>query len=217
VLIVTTGIKIRASVLAVHGCLAMLLGFAFFYLRANMSNGIFEVASIVAVIFLAAGVLIAAAIADWFAALSEGLHHSRRFFIYLLAGAMLAAAGFVLAYDTEIALGWLVICAAIHALLLGFLALGVSFRKSRPVIERRAMSFIGIVSIFFCVVLASAAREMVNSSETGLLGAYLWFLGVKTLFFAWGLRRNAHLAKISGITLAVPVRATSVSPGSSLK
>jgi hypothetical protein len=190
--------KFRIAALATHGILAICLGVSFFYLRATMTNLIFELFATVIAIMLSAAALLVAALGNWFFAFSEGLGHIHRFTFYLLAGFAFALAGVIVGAYPPVSMQWLVMFAAIHACLFGISALVFAFRANRHVPECHAMYFFGIISVLFSGVMAGLARGLGNSAATAALGWYMCFVGVKMLFFAWNSHcLNAISAKVS--------------------
>lgn len=189
----TTAIKIRTGVLAVHGALALGLGLTFFYLRATMTNLLFEAIAITIAILLSAAALILAAITDWFAAFSEGITHLHRFTFYALGGLAFVLTGFFLGYYPQVSMQVLVWFAVIHALAFGVSALAFAFKAHHHPLERRAMYLFGTASVVFSGVMAGWVRDLDNLSATAVLGWYLCFVGVKMLFFAWDSHRTAAI------------------------
>lgn len=180
--------KFRIVALATHGILAICLGLSFFYLRATMTNRLFEVFATVIAIMLSAAALLVAALGNWFFAFSEGLGSIHRFTFYLLAGCAFALAGVIVGAYPLVSMQWLVVLAAIHACLFGISALVFAFRATCHIPECRAMYFFGIISVLFSGMMAGLAGGLDNSAATAALGWYMCFVGVKMLFFAW----NSH-------------------------
>src|SRR5580698_8753303 len=110
-------LKIRAYVLLVQGGMILALGLAFLYLRADMTDSIFDIGDVVVAVMLTVAALVVAALADWIAALGEGAEHFRRFTFYLLMGlGLLMAVGF-LVYSHYRTLALMLTFAAAHALI----------------------------------------------------------------------------------------------------
>jgi MFS family permease len=182
--------SIRTGVLTIHGVLALGLGLAFFYLSATMTNMFFEAFAVIVAIMLAAAALTLAAITDWFAAFSSGMKSVHRITFYLLAGIAFALAGVFLAYYPDVYMQWLVAFAAIHALAFGISALVFAFNAQHYPRERRAMFAFGSMSVLFSGAMAGWIKYLDDRSATVMFGAYLCFVGLKILFFAW----NSHHA-----------------------
>lgn len=181
--------RFRTAVLIVHGVLALLLGLAFFYLRATMTNLLFEAVAVVIAILLAGAAFIVAAITDWFVAFSAGTKSIHRVSFYLLAGIALALAGALLILYPIIHMQWLVVFATLHALAFSITAFGFASKESHPLLERRAMYFFGTISVLFFGIMVGLFRILDDRSATAVLGAYLSFVGTKILFFAWNSHR----------------------------
>lgn len=180
--------QVRSGVLVIHGVLALFLGLAFFYLRATMTNLLFEAVAVAIAILLSAAALILAAIVDWFAAFNAGMKRAHRFTFYL-AGVTFALAGAFLGGYPLISMQWLVVFAAIHALAFGISAFVFAYKTSHHSWECRAMYFFGTISLLFSGTMAGLVRDLDDRSATALLGGYLCFVGTKMLFFAWDLHR----------------------------
>ena len=179
-------LKIRRIVLTVHGVLALLVGLAFFYLGATMTNLMYETIAVAIAIVLSTGALILAAIADWFAAFGEGRKQLHRVVFYGLAGLILAATGVVLGYYPEVTMQWLLVLAAFHAFVFGALALMSAPRAAQQPLRRRYMYIFGSISILFSgMITGFGITDFGNPSATALLGTYLCFMGVKMFLFAW--------------------------------
>ena len=181
---------IRKVVLSVHGVLALMLGLAFLYLGATMTNLLFEAVAVAIAIVLATAALILAAITDWFAAFSEGRKRVHRFVFYILAGVALAVTGVVLGYYPAVTMQWLLVLAAIHSLTFGISAFAFAMRPALQPIRPRCLYILGTLSILFSGVTASMATlDIGNPAAAATLGVYLCFVGAKMFFFAWNLDR----------------------------
>lgn len=185
--------NVRTGVLTIHGGIALVLGISFLYLSATMTNPLFEALAVVAAIMLAAAALVLAAITDWFAAFSAGMRSAHRVTFYLLAGVAFGLAGLFIGYSPGIYMQWLVGFAALHAFVFGTSAFAVVFAGRHDKLERGAMAMFGVASISFSGGLAAWIPYMNDRSAIALLGAYLFFVGVKLLFIAWNSRRKAGL------------------------
>ena len=183
--------NVRTRVLMVHGGIALVLGLAFFYLSATMTNPLFEVLAVIAAVMLATTALVLAAITDWFAAFSAGVKSAHRLIFYLLAGMAFALAGLFIGYYPQVYLQWLVGFSALHALVFGTSAFTFVFTTEHHTLERRAMAVLGTVSILFSGGLTAWIPYLDDQTAIALLGAYLFFVGIKLLFFAWNSHRKA--------------------------
>jgi Short repeat of unknown function (DUF308) len=195
-------IRIRSFVLIAHGVLALVLGLAFFYLRATMSNIFFEALSVAITVVLAAAALILAGLTDWAAAFSEGIKHMHRLAFYLLSGLALAIAGFLTGTFTVITLRWLTGLAALHALVFGIYAVALAARACHPARDRGQMAVVGALSVMFSALLAAQSIGFEDTSATVLMGSYLCFLGAKMLLLAWNMRTRTAIPTPAVVTFA---------------
>lgn len=184
--------NIEPYVLAIHGMLSLSLGLALFYLRATMTNRVFEAIAVAIAVLLAAATLMMAAIADWFAAWSEGLRYLHRFTFYLFAGLALGIAGVLLGVSFRIYMPRLVFFASFHALAFGLLGVVVAWRATNHGIEQRIMAVSGSISIVFAIVMTTLSNRLDNRDATALLAAYLCFVAVKLFCIAWALFRKTE-------------------------
>jgi len=183
-------LNIQLRILVAHGALAFCLGAALLYLSATMTNQIFEAIAVVVAILMASTALILGALADWVAAWGEGTAHLQRAAFYLLSGLAFATAGAFLSVYAPISLEWLVLLAALHALVFGLLGVAIALRAKRHGWERRLVFLFGAASVAFSGVMAGLARHLENREASGLLGAYFCFVGVKLFFLTWNLHRR---------------------------
>jgi hypothetical protein len=182
--------NVRTGVLTIHGGIALVLGLAFFYLSATMTNPLFEALAVVAAIMLATAALLLAAITDWFAAFSAGMKSTHRLAFYLLAGMAFALAGLFIGYYPAVYLQWIVAFAALHGLIFATSAFTFVYMAQHHRLERGAMALLGTVSALFSGAMAGWIVYLDDRSAIALLGAYLFFVGIKLLFFAWNSHRK---------------------------
>ena len=185
--------NVRTGVLMIHGGVTLVLGMSFLYLSATMTNPLFEALAVVAAILLAAAALVLAAITDWFAAFSAGVKSAHRLTFYLLAGIAFALAGIFIGYYPKIYLQWLVAFAALHALIFGVSAFMFVFTTGHHKLERSLMLVLGVFSVLFSGIMAAWIVYLNDRKAVALLGAYLLFVGVKLLIFAWNSHRKAEI------------------------
>ena len=183
-------IHIQQRILVIHGVLAFCLGLALFYLRATMTNRVFEAMAVAIAVLLAVAALILGALSDWFAAWGEGIKHLQRSTFYLLSGLALATVGVFFGVYAPISLQWLVVLAAVHAFAFGLLGMTIALRAKRYGWESGVVFLFGIVSIAFSGGMAALARQLDNREATGILGIYFCFVGVKLFFLAWNLHHR---------------------------
>jgi len=209
-------LKIRTLVLSTHGALMLLLGLAFLYLRANMTNILFDVLDVGIAILLAVGVFLIAALVDWVAAIGEGIEHFRRFAFYLLGGIALALSGLLLIRFPTATVALLLLFTAAHALIYSISILAFHrgpYRHAaqlasvshspipnkpfltkpslhKPRLGAAANYLIGTISLLFALAMATLATRDNDLAAMAILGAYLCFLGARTLLAAWNLHRT---------------------------
>ncbi|HZD49325.1 MAG TPA: hypothetical protein VE178_11325 [Silvibacterium sp.] len=183
-------LNIQLGILVIHGSLAFCLGLALLYLRATITNHIFEAIAVVIAILLATTALVLGALADWFAAWGEGTKHLQRCVFYLLSGLAFATAGALIGIYEPISMQWLILLAAIHALAFGVLGLVIAVRARRHDWERLAVFVFGVISIAFSGSMAGLARQLTNRNAMGILGLYFCFVAVKLFFLAWNLHQQ---------------------------
>jgi MFS family permease len=183
-------LNIQLRILVAHGALAACLGAALLYLNAAMTNWIFEGIAVVMAVLMASAALILGALADCAAAWGEGTRYLQRAAFYLLSALAFAIAGAFLGVYAPLSLQWLILLAAIHALVFGLLGLAIALRAKRDGWERRLVFLFGMISVAFSAVLAALARHLNNRESTGLLGIYFCFVGAKLFFLAWNLHRR---------------------------
>ena len=180
--------KIRIAVLTVHGTLALVLAIAFLYLSATMTNVIFEAFAIVLALLLGASALLLAALADFFAACSEGMKHFHRFVLYLVAGIATAAVGAALGYSLQTTLLWLLAAAALHAFVAGLAEIVSAARAKARTSDTRTTGLFGLISVALSGAMAGMASvSLSNIAAIVMLAAYMGFLAAKLFTFAWNL------------------------------
>ena len=192
-------IRIQLLVLVIHGALAFWVALSLFYLRATMTNRFFEGIAVVVAILLAAAALILGACGDWAAAWAEGLKHLYRLTFYLLAGLASAIAGVFLAIYSPVSMQWLVLFAALHALVFGLLGLALAGKAKHHALERGTMYIFGAVSLFFFGMMAGVANRLDDRSATVILGVYLCFVAAKLFVLAWTFHRMSRIGERPGL------------------
>lgn len=192
----TSSIQNRSRILIAHGSLALCLGLALFYLRAVMTNRLFEALAVAIVLVLVAVTLILSGVVDWYAAWSEGLRHLQRLSFSVLAGLAMAVAGIFLGVYSEICMPILLLIAAFHALAFGLLAIIVAWKTAHHGLERSALYLFGMVSVAFSIVMTGVSTKLDNHLATTALGAYLCFVAAKLFCVAWAMARSAQLAEV---------------------
>ncbi|MFT4111865.1 hypothetical protein [Silvibacterium sp.] len=187
--------RTRADVLTVHGVLSLLLGAAFLYVGATITNLFFEALAVIVVLVLSAAALLLAAITDWLAAIGEGPLRRHSFVLYTGSGAVMAVTAVVLGYAPQATTEWLMGLGSAHALLFGSISLLLGTRVRRHHAEQRMLVAAGGLSILLSGAIAGLAVSGASvAAQIALLGAYLLFAGGKMLFLAYELQRTLVFA-----------------------
>jgi hypothetical protein len=192
-------LRIRAFVLVVQGVLILALGLFFLYLRANMTDAVFDVVDVGVAILLTVAALVIAALADWIAALGEGVEHFRRFTFYMLGGlGLLMGSGF-LVYSHYRTLALMLMFAAAHALVHSMSVFSFQLSHLHRSHHRGVVYVTGGLSLLFAVAMAAFATSDNDKMATALIGAYLCFVGARMLHQSWRLygvlKRHPHAAE----------------------
>jgi hypothetical protein len=189
-------LKIRTYVLSIQGVMILGLGLVFLYLRANMTDEVFNVVDAGIAILLTVAALIVAALADWIAALGEGVEHFRRFTFYLLAGFGLLMGGAFLTYSHYRTLALMLSFAGVHALIYSMSVFSFQLGHLHRAHHRGLLYLSGGVSLLFAITMIAFATSDNDKLATALIGAYLCFVGGRMLHQAWRLyevlRHHAH-------------------------
>jgi uncharacterized membrane protein HdeD (DUF308 family) len=187
-------LNLRATLLFVHGALALNLGLILFYLHAIMTNVLFEAIAIASAVVFAGTALLLAAIADWVAAaLSTAGRRMHQAWLYSLSGFAAFVVVAVVFAKAETALYLLLMLAALHAAFTGAYALALAVRMHHPGIERGMLFALGSASVTMAGLIAMFGWRFSDRTATAWLGACLCLAGAKTLFFSemMGNRKTA--------------------------
>jgi hypothetical protein len=188
-------LKIRSYVLVIQGVLILGLGLVFLYLRANMTEQVFSVVDVGIAIMLTVAALIVGALADWIAALGEGVENFRRFAFYLLSGFGLLMACAFLAYSHYRTLALMLSFAGVHALVYAMSVFSFQLSHLHRAHHRGLLFVSGGVSLVFAIAMIFFATSDNDELATLLIGAYLCFVGVRMLHQSWRLHEVfQHLA-----------------------
>jgi uncharacterized membrane protein YfcA len=189
-------LKIRSYVLVSQGVLILGLGLVFLYLRANMTEQVFNVIDVGIAIMLTVAALIITALADWIAALGEGVEHFRRFAFYLLCGLGLLMACAFLVYSHYRTLALMLSFAGVHALVYAMSVFSFQLSHLHRAHHRGLLFVSGGVSLLFAIAMIFFATSNDDELATLLIGAYLCFVGVRMLHQSWRLHEVfRHLAQ----------------------
>jgi len=189
-------LKIRTYVLSIQGVMIVGLGLVFLYLRANMTEEVFDVVDVGISIMLTVAALIVAALADWIAALGEMVEHFRRFAFYMLGGLGLLMGGAFLTYSHYRTLALMLSFAGVHALVYAMSVFTFELSHLHRAHHRGLLYLSGGVSLLFAITMIAFATSDNDKLATALIGAYLCFVGGRMLHQAWRLygvlRHHAH-------------------------
>jgi hypothetical protein len=189
-------LKIRSYVLAIQGVMILGLGVVFLYLRANMAEDVFDIVDVGIAIMLTVAALIVAALADWIAALGEGVEHFRRFAFYLLCGFGLLMSCAFLAYSHYRTLALMLSFAGVHALVYAMSVFSFQLSHLHRAHHRGLLFLSGALSLLFAIAMITFATSDNDKLATLLIGAYLCFVGVRMLHQSWRLHEVfRHLAE----------------------
>jgi hypothetical protein len=180
-------LKIRAFVLAIQGVMILALGLVFLYLRANMTDEVSDIVEIGVAILLTVAALIVAALADWIAALGEGVEHFRRFTFYMLMGFGLLMGGAFLVYSHYRTLALMLMFAAAHALVYSMSVFSFQMSHLHRSHHRGLLYLSAGISLIFAVAMAAFATSDDDKVAAALIGAYLCFVGARMLHQSWRL------------------------------
>ncbi len=192
-------LKIRGYVLAIQGFMILALGLFFLYLRVNMTDEAFDVVDVGVAILLTVAALVVSALADWIAALGEGVEHFRRFTFYLLLGLGVLMAGGFLAYSHYRTLALMLMFAAAHALIYSMSVFSFQLSHLHRAHHRGLLYLSAGISLVFAVAMAAFATSDNDKLATALMGAYLCFVAERMLHQSWRLfgvlRHHPHAAE----------------------
>jgi hypothetical protein len=192
-------LKIRGFVLAIQGFMILALGLFFLYLRVNMTDEAFDIVDVGVAILLTLAALVVSALADWIAALGEGVEHFRRFTFYLLLGLGVLMAGGFLVYSHYRTLALMLMFAAAHALIYSMSVFSFQLSHLHRAHHRGLLYLSAGISLAFAVAMAAFATADSNKLAAALIGTYLCFVGVRMLHQSWRLfgvlRHHPHAAE----------------------
>ena len=192
-------LKIRGFVLAIQGFMILALGLFFLYLRVNMTDEAFDIVDVGVAILLTLAALVVSALADWIAALGEGVEHFRRFTFYLLLGLGVLMAGGFLVYSHYRTLALMLMFAAVHALVYSMSVFSFQLSHLHRAHHRGLLYLSAGISLVFAVAMAAFATSDNDKVATALVGAYLCFVAVRMLHQSWRLfgvlRHHPHAAE----------------------
>ncbi|MES2222242.1 MAG: hypothetical protein V4587_14905 [Acidobacteriota bacterium] len=172
--------KIHTTVLVGQGILMIFLGLALFWVRSTMTNVLFEATgTVVAVLLTAAGLLLIGVI-DAIGGLA--LHHGHRrelhFYLFFAALAMIAGIFFWLSPWGSVQL--LAVLAGLQGLIWGAWDLRFASHLSDHPRERRALRFMGIITLSLGVLLV-LAMALTSRGALFLLSTYVIYIGIHIL------------------------------------
>ena len=145
---------------------------------------------------LTVAALIVGALADWIAALGEGVEHFRRFAFYLLCGFGLLMGCAFLVYSHYRTLALMLSFAGVHALVYAMSVFSFELSHLHRAHHRGLLYLSGGVSLLFAIAMIAFATSNDAELATLLIGSYLCFVGARMLHQAWRLHEVfRHLAE----------------------
>lgn len=178
-------LNLRATLLFVHGALALNLGLILFYLHAIMTNPLFEAIAIASAVVFAGTALLLAAVADWVAAaLSTAGRRLHQAWLYSLSGFAAVVVLAVVFARAETALYLLLMLAALQAAITGTYMLAVAVRMHHAGVERGILFALGSGSVVLASLIGLFGWHFSERTATAWLGACLCLAGAKTLFLS---------------------------------
>ena len=176
------------------------VGLAFFYLRATMSNPLFEFFAAVLALLLALATLLLIAATDWMAAYICEQHRLHRGMFLLLAGGFAAAAGLALVLDRSDVMRLLLLLVTLHAFVFGCWSLFFARRVWKAETHQVGNILLGLVSLGFAGAFFWT-RSTDGRRAVTLLGFYTCFAGCKLIYHALRIRSASQRNRAQPIFL----------------
>ena len=183
---------------AAHGIATICVGAALLYIRATMTNAVFDLFDCMVALILVAASLLFSALLDWAFVGDIGLHRFRELRSYLLLSLICAGGGLFFALYPKASIQMLCYFVAAYALLLGIgkFRLAQSWKSAR--LEKILIYLLGAIAVSFSGVLVSVSAEDETVGIT-VLGIYCIFVGAQMLLSIAYLYRHGstHRSNIS--------------------
>ncbi len=156
------------------------IGLALFYVRATMTNFIFDIFGSIFALMLIAASLLLSAMLDWVCAVGMGLHHFVELRRYLFLSIVSAGAGLFFVLYPAASLRPLCYFIAGYALFLGIgkLWLAQHWDCAKPL--KIALNILGGIAVCFSGALVAIADKE-DRSAIALLASYSIFIGGQML------------------------------------
>lgn len=179
----------RLTLIVAHGVAMIGVGLALLYVRATMTNIVFDVFGTIFALLLVAASLLFSAFLDWVCAVGMGVRHLKELRRYLLLSIFSAGCGLFFFLYPPASLRILCYCIAAYAIFLGIGKLRLVQHWNGGTYERFILSAFGFIAVCFSGVLASVANKE-ERDAVGVLGVYSFFVGLQMLLSTFYLYRQ---------------------------
>jgi uncharacterized membrane protein HdeD (DUF308 family) len=173
-------VSIRFTLVVVHGIAMLALGLAILYIRATMTNIVFEAFGSIFALLLIAASLLFSSVLDWVCAAGCGPRHIRELRRYLFLSLLTAGVGLFFVIYPAASIEMLCYLSAAYALLLGIGKLQFAYHWECEQRQKRILYVFGAITICFSGGLAGIASQE-ERAAISMLGAYSIFVGIQML------------------------------------
>ncbi len=191
--------SIRASLIVMHGLAMLGLGLGLLYIRAAMTNFVYDIFGSVFALLLTAESLLFVAVVDWICAAGLGAHQMSKLRGLLLLAAGTAAGSVVLIVYSSGTIGMLCYVIAANAFLLSVGKLHLAKEWKGMGTQKVAIYVLAAITLSFSLLLLVVAHRDERDAIV-VIGLYSIFIGIQMLFSIVFLQRS--LAAIE--SLAAP-------------
>lgn len=179
----------RLTLLLAHGVGMVGIGLALFYIRATMTNLIFDTFGAIFALMLVAASLLFSAMLDWVCAAGIGLHHFIELRKYLFLSMILAGASLFFVLYPAASLQLLCYFIAAYALFLGISKLWLAQHWDCGRSLKIVLNVLGGIAVCFSGSLVAIAGKE-DRSTIALLAFYSIFVGGQMLLTTFYLYRQ---------------------------
>jgi hypothetical protein len=179
----------RLTLLIAHGIGMVGIGLALFYVRATMTNVIFDICGSIIVLMLVAASLLLSAMLDWVCAVGTGLHHVVGLRRYLFLSLISAGAGLFFVLYPAASIRPLCYFIAAYALFLGIGKLWLAQHWDGGKSLKLVLNVLGGIAVCFSGSLVAIADKE-DRSAIALLALYSMFVGGQMLLTTFYLYRQ---------------------------
>jgi hypothetical protein len=173
-------LQTRLTLMTVHGIVMVLIGLALFWIRAVMTNVIFDVLGSTFALMLLVASFLFSAVLDWVFEVETELHHIRELRRLLLVSGIAAAGCWFFLIASTPSIRVLCYFTAVYALFLGIGKIRLAQHLDRGTRERIIINVLGCLAICFSGILAAMANKE-ERSAIAVLGGYSLFVGLLML------------------------------------